>query len=277
MARSSGSAPFTDVASSETVIHPSAVVEAGAKIGAGVEIGPFAVIGAQAVLHDDVRVHSHVVIAGNTQIGEGTQIFPFASLGHAPQDRKFQGEHSRLVIGARNVIREYVTMNPGTEQGGLVTEIGNDGLFLTGAHVAHDCRIGNNVLLVNNATLGGHCVVEDYASIGGLSALHQFVRIGAYAFIGGMSGVENDVIPFGMALGNRAHLAGLNIVGLKRRGFDREQIHTLRKAYRMLFATEGTLMERLEDVEKMFADDENVQRVIRFIRADSSRSFCVPR
>jgi UDP-N-acetylglucosamine acyltransferase len=189
----------------------------------------------------------------------------------------FRCEESRLVLGARYVIREYVTMNPGTEQGGLVTRIGDDGLFLTGAHIAHDCQVGNNVLLVNNATLGGHCVVEDHASIGGLSAVHQFVRIGVYAFIGGMSGIENDVIPFGMALGNRANLAGLNIVGLKRRGFDREQIHTLRKAYRMLFATEGTLLERLEDVEKMFPEDEAVQRIVRFIRADSSRSFCVPR
>ena len=153
-------------------------------------------------------------------------------------------------------------MNSGTEQGGHVTRIGNNGLFLTGAHVAHDCQIGNNVLLVNNATLGGHCVVEDFASVGGLSAVHQFVRIGAYAFIGGMSGVENDVIPFGIALGNRAHLAGLNIVGLKRHNFDREQIHGLRKAYRMLFATEGTLMERLDDVEKMFSEDRHVQRIV---------------
>lgn len=260
-----------------TKIHPMAVVEDGARIGANVEIGPFSVIGPEVVLADNVRVYSHVVLTGKTEVGEGTQIFPFASLGHAPQDRKFRGEESRLVIGARNVIREYVTMNPGTEQGGLVTRIGNNGLFLTGAHIAHDCVIGDNVLLVNNATLGGHCVVEDYASVGGLSAVHQFVRIGAYAFIGGMSGVENDVIPFGMALGNRAHLGGLNIVGLKRRGFEREQIHTLRKAYRMLFATEGTLTERLEDVEKMFAGDAQVQRVVQFMKADSSRSFCVPR
>jgi UDP-N-acetylglucosamine acyltransferase len=229
------------------------------------------------VLHEGVRIHSHVVIAGRTEIGAGTEVFPFASLGNAPQDRKFRGEESRLLIGARNVIREYVTMNPGTEQGGLVTRIGDNGLFLTGAHVAHDCQIGNNVLLVNNATLGGHCVVEDFASIGGLSAVHQFVRIGAFAFIGGMSGVENDVIPFGMALGNRAHLAGLNIVGLKRRNFDREQIHTLRKAYRMLFATEGTLLERLEDVEETFAGDAEVQRIVQFIKAESGRSLCVPR
>ena len=263
--------------SSGPAIHPSAIVESGAQIGEGVHIGPFSVIGPQVVLHEGVRIHSHVVIAGRTEIGAGTEVFPFASLGNAPQDRKFRGEESRLLIGQRNIIREYVTMNPGTEQGGLVTRIGDNGLFLTGAHVAHDCVIGDNVLLVNNATLAGHCVVEDFASIGGLSAVHQYARIGAYAFIGGMSGVENDVIPFGMALGNRAHLAGLNIVGLKRRNFDREQIHTLRKAYRMLFATEGTLMERLEDVEKMFPGDAPVQRIVQFIRADSSRSFCVPR
>lgn len=263
--------------SSGRSIHPTAVVEPGAEIADGVEIGPFSVIGPQVVLGEGVRIHAHVVVAGRTEIGAGTEVFPFASLGNTPQDRKFRGEESRLIIGSRNVIREYVTMNPGTEQGGLVTRVGDNGLFLTGAHIAHDCVIGDNVLLVNQATLGGHCVVEDFASIGGLSAVHQFVRIGAYAFIGGMSAIENDVIPFGMALGNRAYLGGLNIVGLKRRNFDREQIHTLRKAYRMLFATEGTLMERLEDVEKMFAGDAPVQRIVRFMRADSSRSFCVPR
>jgi UDP-N-acetylglucosamine acyltransferase len=269
--------PMGGSISSEAKIHPAAVVEAGATVGAGVEIGPFSVIGPEVVLHDNVRVYSHVVVAGKTEIGEGTQIFPFASLGQAPQDRKFRGEDSRLVVGSGNVIREYVTMNPGTEQGGLVTRVGNNGLFLTGAHIAHDCRIGDNVLLVNNATLGGHCVVEDFASVGGLSAVHQYVRIGAYAFIGGMSGVENDVIPFGIALGNRAHLAGLNIVGLKRHNFDRELIHGLRKAYRMLFATEGTLLERLDDVEKMFSEDQHVRRIVDFIKADSSRSLCVPR
>jgi UDP-N-acetylglucosamine acyltransferase len=265
------------VSGADAKIHASAIVEPGAQIGAGVEIGPFSVVGPEVVLHDNVRIAAHVVIAGKTEIGEGTQIFPFASLGQAPQDRKYRGEESRLIIGSGNIIREYVTMNPGTEQGGLITRIGNNGLFLTGAHVAHDCQLGNNVLLVNNATLGGHCVVEDFASIGGLSALHQFVRIGAHAFVGGMSGVENDVIPFGMALGNRAHLAGLNIVGLKRQNFDREQIHSLRKAYRMLFATEGTLLERLEDVEKMFDGDPQVQRILQFIKAESSRSLCVPR
>jgi len=258
-------------------IHPTAIVEPGAQLGAGVEIGPYSHIGPEVVLHDNVRLHSHVVLAGKTEIGAGTQIFPFASLGHAPQDRKYRGEETRLIIGSGNVIREHVTMNPGTEQGGLITRIGNNGLFLTGAHVAHDCQIGNNVLLVNNATLGGHCHLEDFASVGGLSAVHQYVRLGAYSFIGGMSGVENDVIPFGMVLGNRAYLAGLNIVGLKRHNFEREQIHSLRKAYRMLFATEGTLVERLEDVEKMFADDAHVQRIVDFVKLESSRSLCVPR
>ncbi len=269
--------PSDPAASRAPSIHPTAIVEPGAELAPGVEIGPYSVIGSEAVLHEDVRIAAHVVIAGKTEIGKGTQVFPFASLGQAPQDRKYRGEHSRLVIGSGNIIREYVTMNPGTEQGGLTTRIGDNGLFLTGAHVAHDCLIGNNVLLVNNATLGGHCVVEDFASVGGLSAVHQFVRIGAYSFIGGMSGVENDVIPFGMVLGNRAHLAGLNIVGLKRHNFEREQIHDLRKAYRMLFATEGTLAERLEDVEKMFSGNPHVQRIVSFAKAESSRSLCVPR
>lgn len=169
--------------SSSPAIHPTAIIESGAELAADVHVGAFSVIGPRVVLHEGARIHSHVVVAGRTEIGRGTEVFPFASLGNAPQDRKFRGEESRLVIGAGNVIREYVTMNPGTEQGGLVTRIGNNGLFLTGAHVAHDCVIGDNVLLVNNATLGGHCVVEDYASIGGLSAVHQFVRIGAYALM----------------------------------------------------------------------------------------------
>ena len=258
-------------------IHPTAIVETGVQLGADVEIGPYSVIGPEVVLGDKVRIDAHVVITGKTEIGAGTHIFPFASLGQAPQDRKYRGEETRLIIGSGNIIREHVTMNPGTEQGGLITRIGNNGLFLTGAHVAHDCQIGNNVLLVNNATLGGHCVMEDFASVGGLSAVHQFVRMGAYSFIGGMSGVENDVIPFGIVLGNRAHLAGLNIVGLKRHNFEREQIHSLRKAYRMLFATEGTLAERVEDVREMFADDSHVQRIVEFVKADSGRSLCVPR
>lgn len=258
-------------------VHPTAVVHPSATLGEGVQIGPYCVVGAEVELADSVQLHSHVVVEGNTRIGEGTQVFPFASLGHQPQDKKYRGEHSRLVIGKHNIIREHVTMNPGTETGTMVTEVGDNGLFMVGSHVAHDCQVGDHVILANNATLAGHCRVGDYAILGGLSAVHQFVRIGSHAFIGGMSGVENDVIPFGMALGNRARLAGLNIVGLKRRDFAREQIHTLRKAYRLLFSAEGTLAERLDDVEKMFADDANVQLIISFIRENADRALCVPR
>lgn len=262
---------------SEITIHPNAAVDAGAKIGSNVSIGAFSVIGPEVEIGDNVRIHSHVVIAGRTTVGEGCEIFPFASLGHIPQDKKYKGEASRLEIGPHTVIREYVTMNAGTSGGTMLTKTGAHGLFLAGSHVAHDCQLGDHVLLVNNATLGGHCVVEDYAILGGLSAVHQWVRIGAYAFVGGMSGVEADVIPFGMVLGNRAALAGLNITGLKRAGFEREQIHSLRKAYRLLFSSEGTLMERLEDVDKMFPADPNVQRILTFIRANSDRGLCVPR
>jgi UDP-N-acetylglucosamine acyltransferase len=261
----------------ETMVHPAAAIERGARLEEGVEIGPFAVIGPNVTLRKNVKVHSHAVITGNTEIGEGCEIHPFAVLGGQPQDKKYRGEESRLVVGAFNTVREYVTMNSGTEGGGHVTRVGADGLFLTGAHVAHDCKVGDGVILSNNATLAGHVTVEDHAILGGLCAVHQFARIGAYAFIGGMSAVENDVIPFGMALGNRASLAGLNIVGLKRQGFDREQIHALRKAYGLLFSQEGTLQERLDDVEKMFPTDGPVQRVVAFMRAKADRSFCVPR
>jgi UDP-N-acetylglucosamine acyltransferase len=258
-------------------VHPAAVVDAKAKLGEGIEIGPFAVIGADVTIGDGAIIHSHAVISGHTEIGDACEIHSFAVLGTPPQDRKYKGEESRLIVGPNTIIREHVTMNGGTAGGGHVTRVGARGLFLTGAHVAHDCQIGDHVLLVNNATLGGHVTIEDYATVGGLSAVHQWVRIGAHAFVGGMSGVENDVIPYGMALGNRAHLAGLNIVGLKRHGMEREQIHSLRKAYRLLFSQEGTLQERLEDVDKMFASDAAVQRILSFIRGNTDRSFCVPR
>jgi UDP-N-acetylglucosamine acyltransferase len=260
-------------------IHPTALVDPRARLGAGVEIGPYSIVGPDVTLGERVRLHSHVVVAGRTSIGEATEIFPFASIGHAPQDLKYKGEPSRLEIGAFNKIREHVTMNPGTEGGGLVTRVGSRGLFMVGAHVAHDCTIGDHVILVNNATLGGHCVIGDHAIVGGLAAVHQFVRVGAHAMIGGMSGVEADIIPFGVVTGNRASLNGLNIVGLKRQGFTRDQIHNLRQAYRLLFSNEGTLMERLGDLEsqKAFAEDVNVRRIIDFIKGSSDRSLCVPR
>jgi UDP-N-acetylglucosamine acyltransferase len=259
------------------VIHPSAIVEPGAQIGANVFIGPFCHIGSDATLADGVVLQSHVVVAGRTEIGAGTRIFPFASIGHPPQDLKYKGEASRLVIGARNVIREHVTMNPGTEGGGMLTSVGDDGLFMVGAHVAHDCRVGNRVILANNATLAGHVHVGDHAIIGGLSAVHQFVRIGPHAMIGGMSGVENDVIPYGLVMGERAKLAGLNLVGLERRGFSKPDISTLRRAYRILFGPQGTLAERLDEASEMYAGNVLVEEIAGFMRQRSSRGLTLPR
>ena len=257
-------------------IHPTAVIAKGAVIGAGVEIGPYCCVGPKVRLGDKVNLKSHVVIDGNTTVGAGTGIFPFASIGQRPQDLKYQGEDSRLEIGRDNVIREYVTMNTGTEGGGMLTKTGDNCLFMVACHVAHDCHVGNNVVMANNATLAGHVLVEDFAILGGLSAVHQFVRIGRHAIVGGMSGVADDIIPYGSVMGNRARLSGLNLVGLKRRNFSREVIHALRNAYRLLFAQEGTMSERFEDVAEMFDTNEPVMEIVNFVRADSSRAICQP-
>lgn len=257
-------------------VHPTALIENGAQIGADVEIGPYSCIGHDVVLGDGVRLGSHVVVTGRTHLGDGTRVFPFASIGHQPQDLKFKGEKSSLEIGKNNVIREHVTMNPGTEGGGMVTRIGDGCLFMVAAHVAHDCQIGDNVILVNNATLAGHVEIGDWAIVGGLSAVHQFVRIGRHAMIGGMTGVGNDVIPYGSVAGNRAHLSGLNLVGLKRRDFSREVIHDLRRAYRLIFAQEGTLSERVTDVAELFSNVEPVMEIVNFIGVDSARAICQP-
>ena len=258
-------------------IHPTAIIADGAKIGQNVSIGPYSMVGSDVELDDGVELISHVVVTGHTSIGANTRIFPFASIGHQPQDLKYQGEASSLTIGCNNVIREYVTMNPGTEGGGMATRIGNNCLFMVAAHVAHDCQIADNVILVNNATLAGHVSIEDWAIIGGLSAVHQFVRIGKHSMIGGKTGVAEDVIPYGSVIGNRARLSGLNIVGLKRRDFSREDIQNLRKAYRLIFAEEGTFAERILDVAELFPDNEPVQDIINFINADSSRAICQPK
>jgi UDP-N-acetylglucosamine acyltransferase len=258
-------------------VHPTAVVDPKARIGDGVEIGPYCVVGPDVELKSGVRLLSHVVVAGRTQVGARARIYPFASIGHPPQDLKYKGEPSRLVIGEDTVIREHVTMNPGTEGGGMETRVGDRCLIMVGCHVAHDCRIGNDVIMANNATLGGHVTVEDFAILGGLCAIHQFVRIGRHAMVGGMSGVENDVIPYGSVMGERARLSGLNLVGVKRRGFSREDIHALRTAYRLLFAQEGTLLERLADVARLFSDNRPVQDIIDFVKADSARAICQPR
>jgi UDP-N-acetylglucosamine acyltransferase len=259
-------------------IHPTAIIETGATLADGVHVGPYCTVSADVTLETGVRLVSHVSVAGTTHIGEGTQVFPFASLGHAPQDLKYKGEKTRLAIGKHNVIREHVTMNPGTAGGGLLTEVGDHCLFMVGAHVAHDCRIGNHVIMANNATLGGHVQIGDYAIIGGLAAIHQFVRVGKHAIIGGMSGVEHDVIPYGSVLGERANLAGLNLVGLKRRGFDRETIHTLRNAYKMLFDDEtGTLLERVGKTQEHYKDAAPVQEILDFMEEKGARSLCTPR
>lgn len=261
----------------ETSIHPTAIIADGAKIGAGVTIGPYCIVGEHAVLEDGVSLISHVIIEGRTHVGPGTEIFPFASVGHRPQDLKFSGEPSTVSIGANCTIRENVTINPGTRGGEMQTIVGNECLLMASSHVAHDCRLGNNVIVANYGGIAGHCQVDDFAIIGGSVVLHQFVRVGAHAFIGAQSMVDADIIPYGMALGNRAKLAGLNLVGLKRRKFDRDAIHRLRAAYRMIFSSEGTLRERVEDAAELFRDDALVQDVVAFIGARSDRPLCLPR
>jgi UDP-N-acetylglucosamine acyltransferase len=261
----------------DKTIHKSAIVEAGAVVGAGVRIGPYCIVGKDVALGDGVELVSHAVVAGTTTIGARTRIFPFASIGHQPQDLKYQGEPCSLTVGADCIIREGVTMNPGTAGGGSVTTVGNGCAFLANSHVGHDCNVGNNVIFSNNVMLAGHCTIGDYVIIGGGAAVIQFARVGPHAFVGGMSGLENDLIPYGMALGNRAYLSGLNIVGLQRRGFSRADIHDLRRAYRFLFAAEGTLVERMDDVEKEFAAHPIVQEIIAFIRVGGKRSLCTPK
>jgi UDP-N-acetylglucosamine acyltransferase len=258
-------------------IHPTAIIAPGARLADDVVIGAYCVVGEHAALASGVRLFSHVVVEGRTTVGERTRIFPFASIGHEPQDLKYDGEPSSLEIGADNTIREHVTMNPGTAGGGMVTRVGNHCLFMVGAHVAHDCQIGNHVIMANNATLAGHVAVEDNALLGGLSAVHQFVRIGRHAMIGGMSGVERDVIPYGQVMGDRARLHGLNIIGMQRRGFSRDDIQGLRSAYNCLFGDTGTLSERVEEVARRFGGIPPVDDLVTFIRADSSRAICQPK
>jgi len=256
-------------------VHPSAVVETGAVIGADCVVGPFCVIGPKVQLGRGVVLKSHVVVAGITSIGDETEIFSFSSIGEIPQDLKFQGEETCLVIGKRNRIRESVTMNTGTEGGGGVTSIGDDGLFMAGCHVAHDCRVGDRVIMVNNAALAGHCVLGDEVIIGGLSGIHQFVRIGRGAIIGAVTMVTNDVIPHGLVQAPRGALDGLNLVGLKRKGVARADITALRAAYQMLAQGEGSFQERAKRLNDE-TDSEYVREVTAFILGDSDRSFLTP-
>ena len=257
-------------------IHPTAIVAPGAVLADDVSIGPYCVIGDKVTLGAGTRLASHIVIDGRCEIGAGNVIYPFAMLGGPPQHTAYRGEDTRLVIGDNNVIREHATMNLGTVSGGGVTRVGSNGFYMIESHVGHDCDVGDNVILTKQATLGGHCQIGDFVIVGGLAAVHQFTRVGRHAMIGGLAAVVKDVIPYGSVWGNHAHLEGLNLVGLKRRGFSRETINTMRAAYRLLFADEGTFQERLDDTIETYADCAEVMEIIDFIRADASRPLCLP-
>ena len=257
-------------------IHPSAVIEEGAQIDPSARVGPFCVVGPEVVLKADVELKSHVVVTGQTEVGAGTVIFPFAVIGEIPQDLKFKGEASRLVIGERNRIREHVTMNCGTEGGGGVTRVGDDGLFMAGCHIAHDAIVGNRVIVVNNAAVAGHCVLEDDVIIGGLSGIHQWVRIGQGAIIGAVTMVTNDVIPYGLVQAPRGDLDGLNLVGLKRAGVARSDIRALRAAFQMLAQGEGTFSDRARRLGDETQSDY-VRQIVDFVMADTGRHFLTPK
>lgn len=260
-----------------TDVHSTALVADTVKLGRNVTIGPYCCVDGNVVIGDNCRLGSHVVVTGDTRIGDDTRIFPFSSIGHISQDLKYKGELVSLEIGARNIIREHVTMNPGTGNGGAVTRIGDDNLFMVGVHVAHDCVVGSNVILANNATLGGHVSVADFAILGGLVGVHQFSRIGMHSFVGAGSLVTEDVIPFGMVSGNRAILGGLNLVGLKRRDFDRNEIKALRAAYKDVFMTQNaTFQARALRARETYAESDLVSQMTDFILVEKSRGYCLP-
>ena len=257
------------------MIHNSSVISKKAKLGNNVKIGPFCNIADFVTLEDGVELISNVHIEGNTTIGKETKIFPFACLGTSPQDLKYKNEPNSLIIGERNTIREYVTINPGTEGGGGQTTIGNDCLFMISSHIAHDCKVGNNVIIANNVPLGGHVVIEDSVVIGGNSAVQQFTRIGRLAMIGGMTGVLKDVIPFGLSIGNRNHLQGLNLIGLRRKNYENKKIMELSKAYEEIFSSKN-FYENLGKIIGEYKENELVDEVINFIAKDKKRAICTP-
>lgn len=256
-------------------VHPSAVVEAGAVIGAGCIVGPFSLIGADVRLGAGVEIKSHAVVTGQTEIGEETVVFPGAVIGEIPQDLKFKGEATRLSVGARNRIREGVTMNTGTEGGGGLTSVGDDCLFMTGAHVAHDARVGNRVIVANQGAIAGHCVIEDDVIIGGLSGIHQWVRVGQGAIIGAVTMVANDVIPYGLVQGPRGQLDGLNLIGLKRKGVARDDITALRAAFQMLAQGEGAFQDRARKLGEE-TQSAYVQRIVDFVLGATDRNYLTP-
>ena len=257
------------------MIHQSSIVDQKAKIGKNVKIGPFCFVGPQVQLNEGVELISNVHIEGNTKIGKGTKIFPFASIGTVPQDLKYKGEANSLEIGENNVIREYVTINPGTVGGGSKTVVGNNCLLMISSHIAHDCKIGNNVVIANNVPLGGHVTIEDFVIIGGNSAVQQFTRIGRLAMIGGMTGVLKDVIPFGLSFGNRNYLKGVNIIGLRRKKYDNKKIMELNEAYEKIFSS-NNLQENLSKINGEYQGNDLVKEVTNFIEEDKKRPICTP-
>ena len=257
------------------MIHPTAIVNIKSKVSSSAVIGPYCIIGPDVEIGEDTEIQSHVNITGNTKIGNNNKIYPFASIGNDPQDLKFQGEETKLEIGDNNKIREYVTINPGTKGGGGLTKIGNNCLFMVSAHIAHDCFVGNNVILANNVPLGGHAHIDDNAIIGGNSAVQQFTRVGRSAMIGGMCGVVRDIIPFGIAHGNRSILQGLNLIGLRRHKYENQKIMGLDKAYKDIFASKN-LHENLSRINGEYKDNELVSEVIKFIEKDKKRPICSP-
>ncbi len=261
-------------------IHETAIIGDKVKIGKNVTIGAYCVLEGNVTLEDNVELMAHVFVTaiGKTIIGAGTKIFPFASIGTQPQDLKYDNEKSELIIGKNNTIREHVTMNPGTKGDHMITKVGDNNLFMVGVHIGHDCIVGNNCIFANNSTIAGHVIIEDFAILGGLSAVHQFVRIGTHSMIGGVTGVEFDVIPFGVATGDRAKLQGLNLLGLKRRGFSREEISAVRKAYGMIFVdnTNTKISDRINEANEELGESSAVKTLINFMNSDSKRSLCLP-
>jgi len=257
------------------MIDKNSVIHKKAKISETAEVSPYVVIGPNVEIGSNVKIYSHVNISGNTKIGDGTVIFPFASIGNAPQDLKYKEEDTKLEIGKNNKIREYVTINPGTEGGGGLTKIGDNCLFMISSHVAHDCFVGNNVIIANNVPLGGHVTIEDNVVIGGNSAVQQFTRIGKLAMIGGMTGVLHDVIPYGLSIGNRNYLQGLNLIGLRRSNYSNKDILGLTEAYKEIFATKN-LNENISKLNGVFKENPLVKDVIEFITKDKKRSICTP-
>jgi UDP-N-acetylglucosamine acyltransferase len=257
------------------MIHKTAILDPKTKIAANVSIGPYSVIGPDVEIGENTNIHSHVNISGHTKIGKGNTIYQFASIGSDPQDLKYNGEETKLIIGDKNTIREYVTINPGTVSDDGKTIIGNNCLFMISSHVAHDCLVGDNVIIANNVPLGGHVIIEDNVIIGGNSAVQQFTRIGKMAMIGGMTGVLHDVIPFGLSTGNRNSLQGLNLIGLRRAKFENKEILGLSEAYKKIFSTKN-LKENINALSDNLNDNKLVKEVIEFITKDNKRSICTP-